>query len=96
MTKPAPYLLQFDVIPALSKEIASLKDTHKTQQEAVNAATKVIDELRKENQLLKANLYLREINNEIGRLKQEVTKTTEAYIRLSERYDDLMSKYITK
>jgi len=89
-----PYSLQFDPFPALKAEIDTLRNTVKTQQDAVNASTIIIDELRKENQLLKDGLYLREIHNEIGRLKQEVTRTSEAYIKLSERHEQLMSKYI--
>ena len=85
---------QFAWLPELLKEIKTLKDTVKTQQEAVNAAAVIIDELRKENKLLKKGLYLREVNNEIARLKQEVIRSTEAYIKLSERHDQLMSIYI--
>ncbi len=89
-----PYLLQFDAFPELRKQIKDLEQTVKTQQEAVNAATLIIDELRKENKLLKEGLYMREVNNELARLKQELIKGTEAYIKLSERYQLLMSKYI--
>jgi hypothetical protein len=85
---------QFAWLPELLKEIKTLKDTVKTQQEAVNAAAVIIDELRKENKLLKKGLYLREVNNELARLKQEVIRSTEAYIKLSERHDQLMSIYI--
>ena len=88
------YYDEFNYTSEIIKEIKELKQIIKTQQEAVNAAGIIIDELRKENELLKKDLYLREINNEIGRLKQEVIRTTEAYIKLSERHDQLMSKYI--
>ena len=84
---------KYDVHSWIS-ETKRLNAIIKTQQEAVNAAGKIIDDLRMENRTLKDGLYLRDLTNEIGRLKQEVTRTTEAYIRLSERYDDLMSKYI--
>lgn len=94
MKERIPYSLQFDPFPALKREIDELKKTVKTQQEAVNASTTIIDELRKENELLKNNLYLREVNNEVGRLKKQVSDVTEAYIKLYERYELLMSKYI--
>lgn len=94
MKERVPYILQFDTISALKQEIETLRNTVKTQQEAINAVTTIIDELRKENQLLKDGLYLREINNEIGRLKQEVTRTSEAYIQLSERHEKLLAEYI--
>lgn len=94
MKERVPYSLQFDPFPALKQEIKELKETIKTQQEGVNAAALIIDELRKENKLLKDGLYLREVNNEIGRLKKQVSDVTEAYIKLSERHDLLMSKYI--
>lgn len=89
-----PYQLQFELIPPLREEIKKLKEQVKTQQEAVNAATIIIDELRKENQLLKDNLFLQAMNNEIGRLKQQTTNITQAYITLYERYETLLSKYI--
>ena len=94
MKERIPYNLQFDPFPALHNEIKELKETVKTQQLAVDAAAIIIDELRKENDVLKKGLYLRELNNEIGRLKQQVTKHTEAYIKLYERHELLMSKYI--
>ena len=89
-----PYHLEFDFVTALQNEIKTLKNTVQTQQEAVNGAAIIIDELRKENELLKKGLYLRELNNDMGRLKQQVTKNTEAYIKLYERHELLMSKYI--
>lgn len=94
MKERVPYALQFDAFPALKKEIDTLKQTVKTQQEAVDAAGIIIDELRKENEALKKGLYLQNIDNEMGRLKQEVANTTEAYIKLSERHELLMKKYI--
>ena len=89
-----PYHLEFDFVTALQNEIKTLKNTVQTQQEAVNGAAIIIDELRKENELLKKGLYLRELNNDMGRLKQQLSNTTTAYIQLQERYEILMSKYI--
>ncbi len=88
------YLLQFDAFPALKKEIETLKNTVKTQQEAVNAAALVIDELRKENRLLKKDLYTRELENEINKYKQLYTKALDDYQTLYTRHELLMSKYI--
>ncbi len=94
MKERVPYVLQYDVISALNKEINTLKETIKNQQLAVEGAAIVIDELREENKSLKKGVYTTKLDNEIGRLKQEVTRTTEAYIKLHERYELLMSKYI--
>ena len=88
------YLLQFDAFPALHKEIQELKETVKTQQEALNATYIVIDELRKENELLKKNLYTQELHNEIGKYKQLWIKSTEQYQALYTRHELLMAKYI--
>jgi len=89
-----PYLLQFDALPELQREIRELKEIVKTQQEGVNSACIVIDELRKENEALKKNLYLRDLNNELAKYKNLYSKAQDDYIKLSERYDALMSKYI--
>ena len=88
------YQLQFDAFPALHKEIKDLKQTVQTQQEALNATYIVIDELRKENELLKKNLYLDSLHNEIGKYKQLWIKATEQYQALYTRHELLMSKYI--
>ena len=89
-----PYALQFDFLTALHTEIKDLKNIVKTQQEALNATYIVIDELREENSQLKEGTYSRTIANEIGRLKQEVTRLSDSYIQLYERHEILMSKYI--
>ena len=88
------YLLQFDAFPALHKEIQELKETVQTQQEALNATYIVIDELRKENELLKKGLYPQSLHNEIGKYKQLWIKATEQYQALYTRHELLMSKYI--
>ena len=88
------YLLQFDAFPALHKEIQELKETVQTQQEALNATYIVIDELRKENELLKKNLYTQELHNEIGKYKQLWIKSSDEYQTLYTRHELLMSKYI--
>ena len=88
------YLLQFDAFPALHKEIQELKETVQTQQEALNATYIVIDELRKENELLKKNLYTQELHNEIGKYKQLWIKSSDEYQALYTRHELLMSKYI--
>ena len=84
----------YAVLPELLKEIDELKLMVKTQQEGVNAASIVIDELRKENEALKKNLYLRDLNNELAKYKNLYYKGIDDYIKLSERHDQLMSKYI--
>lgn len=84
----------FAYIPELLKEIETLKSTVKTQQEGVNAATIIIDDLRKENKLLKKNLYLTELNNEIAKYKNLYAKSLDDYIKLYTRYEQLMAKYI--
>lgn len=94
MKERTPYSLQFDPFPALKREIDELKNTVKTQQEAVNAATTIIDELRKENELLKKDLYTKELDNTIAKYKNLYYKASDDYIKLSERYELLMSKYI--
>lgn len=76
------------------EETKRLNTIIKTQQEALNATTKIIDELRMENRTLKDGLYLRDLNNEIARLKKQVSGITEQYILLSNRHDELMAKYI--
>ena len=88
------YHEQFNYNAAIAEEIKELRQTIKTQQEGVNAASIVIDELRKENLLLKKDLYLRELNNEIAKYKNLYYKASDDYIKLSERYELLMSKYI--
>lgn len=88
------YQLQFDPFPALRKEIQDLRQTVQTQQEALNATYIIIDELREENQLLRKNLYLDKLHNEIGKYKQLWIKSSEEYSKLSTRYELLMSKYI--
>ncbi len=88
------YLLQFDAFPALKQEIDALKQTVKTQQEALNAVTPIIDELRKENELLKQGLFLDTITNEIGKYKQLYNKCSDDYDSLYKRHELLMSKYI--
>ncbi len=88
------YLLQFDAFPALKQEIENLKQTVKTQQEAVNAAALIIDELRKENELLKKDLYLDELNNDIAKYKQLYNKALDDYQALYTRHEMLMAKYI--
>ena len=88
------YQLQFDAFPALHKEIKDLKQTVQTQQEALNATYIVIDELRKENELLKKGLYPQSLHNEIGKYKQLWIKSTEQYQSLYTRHELLMSKYI--
>ncbi len=94
MKERTPYSLQFDAFPALHKEIEDLKKTVQTQQEAVQGAAIIIDELRKENELLKKNLYTQELNNEIAKYKQLYTKATDDYQALYTRHELLMSKYI--
>jgi len=94
MKERIPYSLQFDSFTALKKEIDELKLTVQTQQEAVNASTIIIDELRQENKLLKKNLFLTTLNNEIAKYKNLYYKTQDDYIQLSERYNTLMTKYI--
>ena len=94
MKERIPYTLQFDAFRALRKEIETLKQTVQTQQEALNATYIVIDELRKENELLKKNLYTQELHNEIGKYKQLWIKSTEQYQSLYARHELLMSKYI--
>ena len=84
----------YAVLPELLKEIDELKLMVKTQQEGVNAASIVIDELRKENEALKKNLYVRDLNNELAKYKNLYYKGIDDYIKLSERHDQLMSKYI--
>ena len=88
------YYNEFDYKSEIIKEIAELKQIIKTQQEGVNAAGIMIDELRKENTLLKKNLYLRELNNELAKYKNLYYKAQDDYIKLTERYELLMSKYI--
>ena len=88
------YYSEFDYKTEIIKEIKELKQIIKTQQEGVNAASIVIDELRKENKLLKKNLYLRELNNELAKYKNLLSKAQDDYIKLGERYEQLMSKYI--
>ena len=88
------YYEQFDYRSELLKEINDLKERVKIQQEAVNGAAIIIDELRKENELLKKNLYLDKIKNEIAKYKNLYYKTSDDYIKLQERYELLMSKYI--
>lgn len=88
------YYDEFDYKSEIIKEIKELKETIKTQQEGVNAAAIIIDELRKENKLLKKNLYLRELNNEITKYKNLYYKAQDDYIKLSERYNKLMTEYI--
>ena len=85
---------QFNYNAAIAQELKDLKKTIETQQEALNATYIVIDELRCENKKLKDGLYLRDLNYEIARLKKQVSMSTEAYIKLSERHELLMSKYI--
>ena len=94
MKERVPYQLQFDMIPALRQEINDLKKTVKTQQEGVNAATQIIDDLRKENTSLKEGIYLREVNNELAKYKNLYNKSVNDYIELLERYNNLMNKYI--
>ena len=89
------YHEQFNYNEAIAQELKELKNTIKTQQEAVNASTIIIDELRKENELLKKGLYLDTLNNEIGKYKQLWIKATDEYSKLWERHELLMSKYIT-
>lgn len=93
-TMTESYYEQFDYKSELIKQIRELEERIKIQQEGVNAATTIIDDLRKENTLLKKNLYLRELTNEIIKYKNLYHKAQEDYIRLSERYNELMSKYI--
>ena len=88
------YHEEFNYNEAIAQEIRELKQTIKTQQEGVNAASIVIDELRKENKLLKKDLYLRELNNEIAKYKNLYYKAQDDYIKLSERYNKLMTEYI--
>ena len=88
------YYDEFDYKTEIIKEIKELKQTIKTQQEGVDAAAIVIDELRKENKLLKKNLYLRELNNDIAKYKNLYSKAQDEYIKLSERYNKLMTEYI--
>ena len=88
------YYDEFDYKTAIVEEIKELKQIIKTQQEGVNAASIVIDELRKENELLKKNLYLRELNNELAKYKNLYYKASNDYIQLSQRYEQLMTKYI--
>lgn len=84
----------FAYLPELQREIRELRNIVKTQQEGVNAASIVIDELRKENDNLKKNLYLRDLNNELAKYKNLYYKAIDDYIKLSERYELLMTKYI--
>ena len=94
MKERVPYALQFDCITALREEIKELKETVKTQQEAVNASTNIIDELRKENKLLKKGLYPQSLHNEIGKYKQLYNKAVDDYESLYNRHELLLSKYI--
>jgi len=94
MKERTPYSLQFDPFPALKQEIEELKLTVKTQQEGVDAATIIIDELRKENTLLKKNLFLNTLNNDIAKYKNLYYKAQDDYIKLHERFELLMAKYI--
>ncbi len=89
-----PYSLQFDPFPALKREIDELKDLIKTQQQALNSVSIVIDELRAENAALKLGIYTQELNNEIAKYKNLYYKAQDDYIKLSERFELLMSKYI--
>ena len=89
------YHEQFNYNAAIAQELKDLKNTIQTQKEAVNASTIIIDELRKENELLKKNLYTQELNNEIGKYKQLWIKATDDYSKLFERHELLMRKYIT-
>jgi hypothetical protein len=88
------YYNEFEYTNEIIKEIKELKEIIKTQQEGVNAAAIVIDELRSENELLKKNLYLRELNNNIAKYKNLYNKAQDDYIELYKRYEQLMSKYI--
>ena len=94
MKERIPYNLQFDPFPALHKEIKDLKNTVKTQQEAVNASTTIIDELRKENKTLKKGLYIEQLNNEVSKYKQLLNKSVDDYIKLQDRYNTLYEKYL--
>lgn len=94
MKQRTPYHLEFDFVAALQKEIKELKETVKTQQEGVNAAALIIDDLRKENKLLKKGLYTQELNNEIAKYRQLWIKATDDYSLLYNRHEQLMSKYI--
>lgn len=94
MKERTPYSLQFDPFPALKREIEELKKTIKTQQEALNNVTPIIDELRKENELLKKDLYVTSLTNEIAKYKNLYYKTQDDYIKLHERFELLMAKYI--
>ena len=88
------YYDEFDYKSEIIKEIEQLKRTIQIQQEAVNAAAYVIDNLRDEIKTLKDGLYLRDLNNEIAKYKNLWHKASDDYIKLSERYEQLMSKYI--
>ena len=88
------YYNEFEYTNEIIKEIKELKEIIKTQQEGVNAAAIVIDELRSENELLKKNLYIRELNNNIAKYKNLYNKAQDDYIELYKRYEQLMSKYI--
>ena len=87
--------MEYDIdLPSLFDEIKQLKSQIKTQQDALNAVTPIIDNLREENDTLKKNLYTQQLTNEIGKYKQLYNKTSDDYTQLYTRYELLLSKYI--
>jgi cell shape-determining protein MreC len=88
------YHEQFNYNSEIAKEIEQYKQTIKTLQEALNAVSPIIDDLRKENTQLKEGLYLNTITNERNKYKQLAIKNADDYIALLGRYNELMEKYI--
>ena len=76
------------------EETKRLNTTIETQQEALNAATNIIDDLRGEIKTIKDGQLLQKHYNELAKYKKLLEQANDNYQRLSERYDLLMSKYI--